>query len=113
MRIRPRPTSLPSNPIEADDSVRRVPGSRPFEVSAAAETAAIKSAPLTPLERFQAGELDREGYVEALIHEATEHLRMLPASDQEMIQRHLRDVLTTEPFVSLIAQATRDPRSGR
>ena len=51
-----------------------------------------------PLERFRAGELDRDGYVDAMIEEALEPIRGgLPKHELEFVRGILRDFVETDP----------------
>jgi hypothetical protein len=76
---------------------------RPFEVPPAGtapglapETAAV-AAPKTAVDRWRAGEIDIQGYVEAKVEEATGHLGTLPTADLEAIRAALRDRMASDP----------------
>ena len=60
-----------------------------------------------PLARFRAGELDRDGYVEAMIEEALGPLRGLPEHELEFVRSILRDFVETDPaLMDLVDLAT-------
>jgi hypothetical protein len=62
----------------------------------------------SPLQRFHAGELDLDGYLDAKIDEATSHLRGLPRADLELIRSILREFAETDPALAeLLALAIR------
>jgi len=78
----------------------------PFQVEkpqAAASTAPVSG----PLAAFRAGTLDRKGFVDAHVAEATAHLSMLPAEEQERIRADLRERCENDPtLLGLIDHAT-------
>jgi hypothetical protein len=62
-------------------------------------------APSTALDRFRAGEVDVEGYLDLKVTEATEHLAAsLPAEMLEEIRNALRERLATDPTLSELAR---------
>jgi hypothetical protein len=66
--------------------------------------------PRSPLQRFHAGELDLDGYLDAKIEEATSHLRGLPRADLELVRSILREFAETDPALAeLLALAIRIP----
>lgn len=61
----------------------------------------------TALERYRAGELDLDGYLDLKVDEATAHLGALPAQDLEAIRGALRDRLASDPtLMELVQTAT-------
>jgi len=68
------------------------------------EAPAVTAPVSGPLAAFRAGTLDRKGFVEAHIAQATAHL---PAGDQERIRADLRERCETDPtLLGLIDHAT-------
>ncbi len=60
-----------------------------------------------PLERFRAGELDRDGYLDAMIEEALAPLQNLPQHEVEFVRGILRDFVETDPaLMDLVDLAT-------
>jgi hypothetical protein len=85
---------------------------RPFEVSA---PRAVPSAPLaaaiepsrTALERWRAGEINLNGYLDLKVREATAHLAILPAPELDALRSALRDRMASDPtLVDLVRTAT-------
>jgi hypothetical protein len=101
------PAPPPSGDVQ---SAAPSPGAtRAFEVSPAAPAphAAAVEAPHPALERFRAGEIDLDGYVDMKVHEATAHLAALPAGELEQLRSALRDRLAGDPgLVELVRKAT-------
>lgn len=61
----------------------------------------------SPLERLRRGEIDRNGYLDAKVREATAHLRRMPPSDLLTIRSTLRELLETEPvLMDLVRRVT-------
>lgn len=80
-----------------------VPGSSSVG-STQSTTAVDRSA---PLEQLRAGVLDRQGYVDAKIGAASEHLQGLPVQHLDSIRGHLRMLLATDPtLAALVDRAT-------
>lgn len=60
----------------------------------------------SPLERLRSGEIDRNGYIELRVREATAHLEgVLPPDDLAKVQDQLRDVLENDPDVAALVRA--------
>lgn len=98
----PPTTSTPEAP-----SGVTVGSTAPFQVGGA-QGAEPVAAPTGPLQALQAGVIDRAGYVEAHITQATAHLSMLPPEEQENVRSMLRDACQSDTvLVDLIAKATR------
>jgi hypothetical protein len=59
------------------------------------------------LDRYRAGEIDLNGYLDLKVNEATAHLAALPAQALEAIRNALRDRLGSDPtLVELVHTAT-------
>lgn len=99
----------PPPPKDAGGPVRSGEATRPFDASKAASAASTNAveAPRTALDRFRAGEIDVNGYVDMKVDEATAHLQALPPSQLEQVKASLRERLTTDPsLVDLVRAAT-------
>jgi hypothetical protein len=60
----------------------------------------------SPLDRLRAGEIDRQGYVELRVKEATTHLEgVLSPADLEKVQEELRDVIENDPDLQALVKA--------
>jgi hypothetical protein len=89
-------------PVEKIGSGRVAETGRPFEVSAPRAApptplAAATEPPRTPLERWRAGEVDFNGYLDLKVNEATMHLAAMPTSELEALRNALRDRLASDP----------------
>lgn len=61
----------------------------------------------TPIERFRAGEVDTNGYIDLEVDNATSALKGLPASELEQIKTALRDQMRSDPgLVDLVKTVT-------
>jgi hypothetical protein len=66
-----------------------------------------KGAPVGPLERLRAGEIDLERYLDLTVEEATAHLPPLPVEELDAIKTALRDRIAGDPaLVELVRKAT-------
>ena len=64
----------------------------------------------SPLQRFRTGELDRDGYLEALIEEALAPIAGLPRRQLELVRATLRDLVASDPaLLDLVRLATLTP----
>jgi hypothetical protein len=92
----------------------RVTGSgHAFEVTdpraAAAPTKAVGALEPSPtaLDRWRAGEIDLNAYLDLKVNEATAHLAALPTAELEAIQHALRERIASDPMlVELVRTAT-------
>jgi hypothetical protein len=81
---------------------KNLPSRRPHALRAASRPSGEP-----PLERFRAGELDRDGYIDAMIEEALGPLRGLPEHELEFVRGILRDFVETDPaLMDLVDLAT-------
>jgi hypothetical protein len=102
------PPAAPSPEKAAFD--RPAASGRPFEI---ASPRAVPPAhgptpvdpPRTALERYRAGEVDVDGYLDLKVHEATAHLAAVPAQDLEAIRNALRDRLASDPTLIELVRA--------
>jgi hypothetical protein len=102
------PPVPPTGPDGAG-AARPAEATRPFSVDKAAPAASAGpvEAPRTALDRFRAGEVDVNGYVDLKVDEATAHLRMLPPAELERLKSTLRDRMATDPgLLDLVRAAT-------
>ncbi len=103
----------PNSPLDksAQGSEKVGETGKPFEVSrpgaaAPAQTASAVTG-VSPLEQLKAGKLDFDGYVNAKIDDATQHLQGVPKVQLDQIRSMLRDQMTADPaLVDLVKQAT-------
>jgi len=104
-----RPATTPPTTTASDR-----PGAtqRPFEtqspraVSPTHEPASIDPT-RSALERYRAGEIDLNRYLDLKVNEATAHLSALPEQDLKSIRNALRDRLASDPtLVELVHTAT-------
>jgi hypothetical protein len=85
---------------------------RPFEIERPREVAPTqRPVPVdvtrTALERYRAGEIDLDRYIDLKVDEATGHLSALPLEDLEAVRNTLRDRLASDPtLVDLVRTAT-------
>ena len=87
---------------------------KPFEVSRPDAARQAQAAPLvtdvtgpSPLEQLKAGKLDFDGYLNAKVEEATEHLHGVPKVQLDQIRTMLRAQMTSDPALAdLVQQAT-------
>jgi hypothetical protein len=99
-------------PAESAGVDRPAATGRPFEVASPrtvppAQGPAPVDSPRTALERYKAGEVDVDEYLDLKVQEATAHLAGLPAHDLETIRSALRDRLASDPtLVELVRAAT-------
>jgi hypothetical protein len=64
----------------------------------------------SPVERFRKGELDRDGYVGAMIEEAMGYLGPLCRAEAELVRRTLRFLIDMDPALEeLVDRATSSP----
>jgi hypothetical protein len=102
----------PAAPPPEKTGGSRVTGGGPaFEVNAPrppapAQAAAIEP-PRTALDRWRAGEIDLNAYLDLKVDEATAHLAALPPAELEAIQGALRERIANDPMlVELVRTAT-------
>jgi hypothetical protein len=70
-------------------------------------TGAVAATGDAALERLRAGDIDLGGYVDAKVHQATEHLSALPPVELENIRTALRERLSSDPtLIDLLHTAT-------
>ncbi len=105
--------SVPPPPSTDAAAGGRVETQRPFEMPApgAPETSGAKPpaealAPATSaIDRLRRGEIDRGGYVDLKVAEATRHLTALPAPQLEAIRQALRERISTDPTLADLVRA--------
>jgi hypothetical protein len=99
----------PPPPKEAGAPARSGEATRPFDAGKAvpAGSAQPVEASRPALDRFRAGEIDVNGYVDQKVNEATAHLGALPPAQLEQVKASLRERLRTDPsLVDLVRAAT-------
>ena len=85
---------------------------RPFEIERPRAAAPTQEpvpvdATRTALERYRAGEVDLDGYIDLKVDEATGHLAALPLEDLEAVRSTLRERLASDPTLAeLVRTAT-------
>jgi hypothetical protein len=99
------PSAAKTPPQAAASGVATTGSGAPFESEKAEAAAPI--APCGPLAEFKAGNLDRAGYIDAHVAQATTHLGALPAAAQESVRAQLRERCETDPvLMDLITKST-------
>jgi hypothetical protein len=108
-RIQKNSPSPPPSP-ERVDRGRAAESGRPFEVTGAQTGAPVAPGvepPHSALDRWRAGEIDLNGYLDLKVREATAHLTTLPAPELDAIRSALRDRMAGDPtLVELVRTAT-------
>ena len=107
------PQTGPTGELERTFDVRTPPTSAPGVSGAATgqlggvAASAPAAGSATPLERFQAGEIDLDGYLDLKVNDATAHVAGLRAHEMEGLRSLLREQLASDPaLVELVQQAT-------
>lgn len=81
--------------------VSSVPGAKPSSGFRVNETQEVKKTEGTdPIARVRSGALDRAGYVQTRIEEATGHLDGLPSGVVDVVRSTLRQMCETDPRLS-------------
>jgi len=102
-RIRTATTTTPQAPTGG--AAPTGPGA-PFEAGRT-EAAAPVAPSSGPLADLRAGKIDRDGYIEAHVAQATAHLGALSPKEQETVREQLRERCEADPLLAdLIAKAT-------
>src|SRR5262249_10911720 len=111
-RRAPASTSGPVSPLNLEtnvDAVTSQNSTAPPHVQRALRAAGRPSG--GPEERFHKGELDRQGYVEAMIEQALGSLWPLTRGEVELVRRTLRCLIELNPALAeLVERATSSPR---
>jgi hypothetical protein len=80
------------------------------------EASAVPSAASSLFERLRSGAIDLNGYLDAKVDEATEHLHGLSAPELQAIRSALRDRLAHDPtlvdLVQRVAEGGADAEAG-
>ena len=77
------------------------------EAPAAAPAAPAAGAEATPLERLRSGELTLDGYLDAKVAEATDHLGALGPSILQSLRDALREQLANDPGLADLVRTVR------
>jgi hypothetical protein len=100
----------PAAPTGGAEKAQGTQAPKPFDLHPAgvASPVAATGAPSSgALERFRAGELDLDGYLDAKVSEATAHLGALRPAELVRVREALRDHLESDPaMVELVRRAT-------
>ncbi len=98
-------TSARSVGVDArrDAKTFEVPGEAAGSLPPAAPACAPDRVQGTALERLRAGELDRDGYLDAKVDEATAHLAGLRSEDLDLVKTVLREQLESDPVLVRLA----------
>jgi hypothetical protein len=103
---------MPSTEVDRRDGTEAFQVSRQPGLAPAGELAATLPANATPLERLRAGEIDRDGYLDLKVDDATAHLSGLHPEELDAVKTVLRGQLASDPaLVELVRQATDSARS--
>jgi hypothetical protein len=101
-------TSGPGAPAKTDAAFkvdRPDPGAS-AEASSTERAANVdRASGSTPLERFRAGEVDVNGYVDLEVDKATSNLQGLPASELAEVKSLLRDQMKSDPGLAELVRA--------
>lgn len=103
----PSATAITTTP-QAPASAAAATGSpsAPYESGRAEATGPVT--PPGPLADLRAGHIDRDGFIEAHVAQATSHLGDLPPEEQESVRAAIRERCEANPLlVDLIAKATK------
>jgi len=99
----------PIRSVEVDARAATKTFQVPREGGAVGPTAGVAGPLPTPpsaLERLRAGDIDRDGYLDLKVHEATAHLEGLRPEDLDAVRAVLRGQLESEPaLMHLVSQA--------
>lgn len=99
------PSAAKTPPQAAAGGVATTGSGAPFEAEKTEAAAPI--APSGPLAEYRAGNLDRAGYIDAHVAQATAHLSALPPAAQESVRAQLRERCEADPvLMDLIAKST-------
>ena len=94
-------------PVAPQQAPKVDAGDRPSFGDVIARTGDLsRPAHVSPLDRLRRGEIDRAGYVDARVHDATAHLAgILPPRDLEKIRAELQELIETDPDVAALVKA--------